>query len=107
VAILRVRNSDGTVTFDPTRVDAATVTLTGPTGRAVAVARDANGALRASMRDVDNDGDQDLELFFTRAEVFSSVHVNATHAVVLNGRLKPTQPDGRPIRGRATIRLVP
>jgi hypothetical protein len=107
VAILRVRNADGTVTFDPTRVDAATVTLTGPTGTAVPVSRDSNGALRAYMRDVDNDGDKDLELFFTRAEVFSSTHVNATHPVVLNGKLKPTQPDGRPIRGRATIRLVP
>jgi hypothetical protein len=107
VAILRVRNADGTVTFDPARVDAASITLTGPTGTAVPVARDANGALRASMRDVDNDGDQDLELFFTRSLVFQSGHVNATHAVVLNGRLLPTRPDGRAIRGRATIRLVP
>lgn len=107
VAILRVRNADRTVTFDPTRVDAATVTLTGPTGKVVPVSRDSNGALRAYMRDVDNDGDQDLELFFTRSEVFNSTHVNSTRSVVLDGRLKPTQPDGRPIRGRATIRLVP
>jgi hypothetical protein len=107
VAILRVRNADGTVTFDPARVDAASITLTGPTGTPVPVARDANGALRASMRDVDNDGDQDLELFFTRSLVFQSGHVNATHQVVLNGRLLPTRPDGRAIRGRATIRLVP
>jgi hypothetical protein len=106
VAILRTRNADRTVTFDPTRVDAASVTLTGPTGTAVPVSRDSNGALRAVFRDVDGDGDQDLELFFTRSLVFNSSHVGSTHPVVLNGRLLPTRPDGRPISGKATIRLV-
>ena len=106
VAILRVRNADRTMTFDPTSVDAASVTLTGPTGTAVPVSRDSNGALRAVFRDVDGDGDQDLELFFTRSLVFNSSHVGGNHPVVLNGRLLPTRPDGRPIRGKASIRLV-
>jgi hypothetical protein len=84
----------GTATFRAATVDPSTVTLAG-----AAVQRKPNGALMASLEDVDHDGRPDLVVHVgTRALRLTAASTEA----VLRGRTF----DGAEIEGRDAVRIV-
>lgn len=90
--------------FDAADVDPATVTLGNDEGNDTSVATRRNGSLKASLDDVDNDGDRDLILHFnTQALVRNgSLDANSTE-LILNGATF----GGQAIEGSDGVNIVP
>jgi beta propeller repeat protein len=82
-------------------VDVSSITLGDDSGSDTPVARKVNGALHASLEDVDGDGQADLVLHFDRTALITSGDLTAsTTTLVLTGRLK----NGRTFRGEDAVR---
>lgn len=110
VAILTVKSAAGTILFDASRVDPATVKVTGPHGT-TGVMVDSKGALKTATIDVNLDGTFDLVLYFAKSAVFGADNIGQKPVVTLNGNLKTVsgdaKRDGRAISGNDSIQITP
>jgi hypothetical protein len=109
VSILTIRNADGSVLFDAARLEAGSVTVTGPSGKVAQPVRNKDGTIKTTLIDTNGDATRDRVLYFLEADVFDSQHVGGNWTITLNGRLLTVsgdpKRDGRPVRGTDIIRL--
>lgn len=97
-----------TATFDATSVDADSVRF-GKTGTETAeVHKDEQGSARRHVEDVNNDGRLDMVFHFRfRDSGFSCADIPADQmSVTLTAFLTGKTPDGTPIKGEDSLRLV-
>ena len=90
--------------FDARTINAASADFGNGSGTETPVARRNNGTLRASLEDADGDGDVDLMLFFSRADLVAAGDLApGTTSLVLHADLR----DGRQVRGEDAVKVVP
>jgi len=104
VAVLTTSTVDGDdVDFDATTADPATITLGDDDGDDTPVAERRNGTLKASVEDVDGDGDDDLILHFDQAALVDNGDLDEnTTELILNGETM----DGTAITGSDVVLIV-
>ena len=90
--------------FDAADVDPATVTLGNDDGNDTSVATRKKGSLKASLEDVDDDGDLDLILHFDTQALVGNGDLDAnTTELILNGETT----GGQAIQGSDSVNIVP
>ncbi len=90
--------------FDAADVDPATVTLGNDDGNDTFVATRKKGSLKASLEDVDDDGDLDLILHFDTQALVGNGDLDAnTTELILNGETT----GGQAIQGSDSVNIVP
>ena len=90
--------------FDAADVDASTVTLGDDDGNDTNVAARRNGSVKASLEDVDDDGDLDLILHFETQALVANGDLDASSTeLILNGETT----GGLVIQGSDAVNIVP
>jgi probable HAF family extracellular repeat protein len=90
--------------FNALRMDPASVTLGNELGTESSAIRDKKGRTQVSLRDIDGDGDTDMELEFSKKELTSrgDLSLSTTKLVLLGKRT-----DGRAIRAVEAVTVIP
>jgi hypothetical protein len=92
-----------TAEFDAATVDVTTVTFGDDDGNDIGVNVKNNGALHASLEDVDGDGDVDLVMHFSKTDLVDNGDLHSgTTELFINGETL----DGRLIHGVDAVRVI-